>query len=185
MKDETILGLFFDRSQDALTLLDRKYGKLLRHISGNVLRDPRDAEEAVSDAYMKLWDSIPPERPASLMAYAARLSRNAAVDILRRSRCQKRRSEADVLLSELDECLPGAMDVEEQLAEQELVEQINAYLRTLDADSRSIFIRRYFSMDELEELAADFGLSKNAVSARLYRIRRGLQNYLRKEGFVL
>lgn len=185
MKDETILSLFFDRSQDALILLDRKYGKLLRHIAGNILRDSRDAEEAVSDAYMKLWDSIPPESPSSLMAYAARLSRNAAVDILRHSRCQKRRSEGDVLLSELDECLPGAAGVEEHLAEQELAEQINVYLRTLDADSRSIFIRRYFSMDELEELAADFGLSKNAVSARLYRIRRGLENHLRKEGFVL
>ena len=75
--------------------------------------------------------------------------------------------------------------MEEYLAEQELAEQINAYLRTLDADSRNIFIRRYFSMDELEELAADFGLTKNAVSARLYRIRRGLENHLRKEGFVL
>lgn len=185
MKDETIIGLFFDRSQDALTLLDRKYGRLLRHVTGNVLRDPRDAEEAVSDAYMKLWDSIPPERPANLMAYAVRLSRNAAVDVLRRSRCQKRRHEADVLLSELDECLPGGAEVEEYLEAQELAEQINDYLRTLDADSRSLFIRRYFSMDELEELASDFGLTKNAVSARLYRTRRGLQQHLRKEGIAL
>ena len=185
MKDETIVGLFFHRSQDALTLLDRKYGKLLRHIAGNILADPRDAEEAVADAYMKLWDSIPPERPASLMAYAARLSRNAAVDILRRSRSRKRCGAADVLLSELDECISGGMNVEESLAEQELVEAINRYLRTLDESSRSMFIRRYFSMDELEELAADFGLTKNAVSARLYRIRRGLQEYLRKEGVVL
>ena len=178
MKDETIVGLFFHRSQDALTLLDRKYGKLLRHIAGNILADPRDAEEAVADAYMKLWDSIPPERPASLMAYAA-------VDILRRSRSRKRCGAADVLLSELEECISGGMNVEESLAEQELVELINRYLRTLDESSRSMFIRRYFSMDELEELAADFGLTKNAVSARLYRIRRGLQEYLRKEGVVL
>jgi len=185
MKDETIVGLFFDRSQDALTLLDRKYGRLLRHIAGNILSDPRDAEEAVSDAYMKLWDSIPPERPVSLMAYAARLSRNAAVDILRRSRSQKRQYELAVCLSELDECLPGGGAVEEHLAEQELIEQINDYLKTLDADTRSLFIRRYFSMDEMEELAADFGLTKNAVSARLYRTRRGLQQHLRKEGIVL
>lgn len=185
MEDETIVRLFFDRSQEALSLLERKYGRLLRHISGNILRDPRDAEEAVSDAYMKLWDSIPPERPMSLMAYAARLSRNAALDILRRGGRQKRRSAADVLFSELDECLPGGGDPEERLAGRELAELMDRYLRTLDADSRSLFIRRYFSMDELEELAADFGMTKNAVSVRLHRIRRGLQNYLKKEGVAI
>ena len=62
---------------------------------------------------------------------------------------------------------------------------INRYLAALDPTSRSLFVRRYFSMDELEELAADFGMTKHSISARLYRVRQGLKNYLNKEGVAV
>ena len=106
MEDGTIIRLFWERSQDALALLDKKYGRLLRHIARNILPDGRDAEEAVSDAYLHLWNSIPPNRPEQLLAYAAKCSRNAALNILQSQRRKKRDGRSDVLFSELDECLP-------------------------------------------------------------------------------
>ncbi|MEI3100382.1 MAG: sigma factor [Oscillospiraceae bacterium] len=66
MDDEKITALFWERSQTALELLEKKYGGILRSAALNVLKDPRDAEEVVSDTYMKLWDSIPPQRPRQL-----------------------------------------------------------------------------------------------------------------------
>lgn len=59
MEDEAIIGLFWERSQDAVAFLDRKYGRLLRSIALNILGDARDAEEIVSDTYMTLWERIP------------------------------------------------------------------------------------------------------------------------------
>ena len=118
-----------------------------------------------------------------LLGYAAKLCRDAAIDALRRQTRQKRGG-ADVFYSELDECLPSGEDVAGALEARELAESISCYLRTLDADTRSMFVRRYFSMDELGELAADFGLTAHAVSARLYRVRQGLKAYLQKEGVV-
>lgn len=185
MEDDSIIRLFWARSQDALTLTQQKYGRLLHHIAANVLSDPRDAEEATADAYMRLWNSIPPNRPQHLQAYAVKLTRNAALDILRTKYRDKRDSRCDILFSELDECIPSSGDVGARLEEQELVELINRYLQTLDTVSRKLFIRRYFAMDELEELAADFGMTKHVVSARLYRVRKGLQKYLRKEGIAV
>lgn len=185
MEDDLILQLFWARSQDALTQTQRKYGKLINHIAKNVLSDPRDAEEAAADTYLRLWNSIPPNRPQHLQSYSAKLVRNAALDILRTKNRGKRDSRSDILFSELEECIAGSEDVGARLEEKELVELINRYLRTLDAASRNLFIRRYFAMDELEELAADFGMSKHTVSTRLYRVRKGLQKYLRKEGIAV
>ena len=62
---------------------------------------------------------------------------------------------------------------------------MNRYLASLDSETRAMFVRRYFSMDELDLLAADFGMTKNAVSTRLTRARQGLKRYLEKEGVLV
>lgn len=185
MDDETIVNLFYARSQDALLATAHKYDRLLHRIARNILCDPRDEEEAVADTYLRLWNSIPPNRPAAFQAYAAKLCRNAALDTLRHSRRAKRDSRSDILYSELDACLPALGDVGDQLAEKELTALINRYLGTLDSASRQLFVRRYFFQETLETLGKDTGLTEHAVSARLYRIRKGLRKHLKKEGVAV
>ena len=185
MDDNAIIQLFWSRSEDAVAMTQQKYGQLLRHIAMNILGDRWDAQEAEFDAYLRLWNSIPPEHPRCFRAYAAKLCRNCALNILKKKRCKKRDHRADVLLSELDECVPVSEGPESILEERELARLINEYLETLDQTSRSLFLRRYFSMDPLDELASDFGMTKHAVSTRLYRVRQGLKNYLEKEGIAI
>ncbi len=185
MNDKMIIGLFEERSEDAIALMDQTYGKILRSTALNILANQQDMEEVLSDTYMKLWNSIPPQKPEHLLAYAAKLTRNNALSALRQKRRQKRNDKCDILYSELDGCLAAAEDINEHLDEQELASLINRYLSTLSKDSRRLFLRRYFSMDELDELAHDFNISKHTVSARLCRIRKGLQSYLRKEGIAV
>jgi len=184
MNDEMIIGLFEERSEDAIALMDQTYGKILRSTALNILANQQDMEEVLSDTYMKLWNSIPPQKPEHLLAYAAKLTRNNALSALRQKRRQKRNDKCNILYSELDGCLAAA-DINEHLDEQELASLINRYLSTLSEDSRRLFLRRYFSMDELDELAHDFNMSKHTVSVRLCRIRKGLQSYLRKEGIAV
>lgn len=185
MEDESIIRLFWERSQEAITFTKEKYGNLLHQIARNILSDPRDAEEAAADAYIRLWNSIPPNRPDNFCAYAMKLARNAALDILRTNTREKRDHRHDILFSELDSCIPASGDVGARLEEQELAALINSYLQTLEPAARALFIRRYFAMEELETLADAFGMKKHAISARLYRIRKGLRSFLEKEGICL
>ena len=60
MDDKQIISLFFARSDQAITELSKKYGKLCFKIANNILDDPQDAEECVNDAYLGAWNSIPP-----------------------------------------------------------------------------------------------------------------------------
>ncbi len=185
MDDKAITALFFERAPEALTETQKKYGPLCRRIAGNILSDPRDAEEVVSDVWLRLWRTIPPERPEQRGAYAARLCRNAALDSLRARQRKKRDGRTDVLLSELDECIGGGRDPAEGLEAEELVREINKYLAGADKLSRVLFVRRYFFLDELPELAAGSGLSIRAVTGRLYRLRRGLKEHLIKKGVIV
>lgn len=185
MDDELIIRLYFDRSEDAVAQTERKYGRLLLRVAGGILRDDRDAEEAVWDTYSNLWSSIPPQHPRRLLAYSVKLCRNAALDILRKRQSQKRDDRGDVLLSELDACLPAADDPSARLEERELVLMINTYLLTLDKTSRVLFVRRYFMQDDVETIASDLGMTKNAVNVRLHRVRQGLRKHLKKEGVAV
>lgn len=185
MEDELIVQMYFQRSEGAVEQTEIKYGKLLRHVTGSILRDPRDAEEAVSDTYIKLWNSIPPEQPRKLGAYAAKLARNLSLDRLRRKTAGKRDCRGDVVFGELEECISDSDVISRHLDEQELVLLINTYLLTVDKLSRMLFVRRYFALEEVSELAKTFGMTTQAVSGRLFRVRRGLKEYLTKEGVMV
>ncbi|MDE5802699.1 MAG: hypothetical protein K2I22_07265 [Lachnospiraceae bacterium] len=59
--------------------LDLKYGKLCHKISSNILHNQQDAEECVNDAYLGIWNRIPPERPNPLLAFLCKIVRNLSV----------------------------------------------------------------------------------------------------------
>ena len=54
-----------------------------------------------------------------------------------------------------------------------------------DAESRILFVRRYWYAYSISELAKQFGLKSNTVSVRLSRIRDKLRDYLKGEGFTV
>ena len=81
MDDESIIELFFARSEQAIRELDRKYGKACYRLSYNILNNSQDAEECVNDAYLGTWNAIPPERPNPLMAFLWKIVRNLSIPL--------------------------------------------------------------------------------------------------------
>jgi len=184
MEDQQILMLLFSRVESAIDALRAKFGKSLHRIAMNILEDPQDAEEAVSDTYLALWDAIPPARPNPLGAFVYKVGRNTALKLLRTRSAQKRSSRYDLSLEELAGVLPSGT-LEEQLDAKLLGQTIDKFLDTLDANSRILFVRRYWFGDSIQDIAANRGLSQSAVSVRLHRTRNRLKDYLNKEGFWL
>ena len=88
MTDEEIVGKYFLRDQSALSATAEKYGGFLRAVSVNILHNGSDAEECVSDTYLACWNTIPPENPRSLKAYAGTLCRNISFDCYKRARAE-------------------------------------------------------------------------------------------------
>jgi len=140
-----------------------------------------DAEEAVNDTYLALWDSIPPERPQPLEGYVHRTGRNVALKKLRFQSAQKRNSHYDVSLEELAGALPDN-SLQEALDARALGQAIDRFLDTLSDTNRTLFLRRYWFGDQIWDIASVLGISENAATVRLSRLREKLRYYLYKEG---
>ena len=107
MKDDQIVALFFERSNDALIESEKKYGKYCHAIAYNILSSHEDAEECVNDTWHAAWRSIPPQKPHILSAFFAKITRNLAIDRLTFMLSKKRKGQTLSLLEELVETFPS------------------------------------------------------------------------------
>ena len=184
MTDDQIIALYFNRNQAAIIETDRKYGTYCHSIAMNLLSH-EDSEECVNDTYHAAWTRIPPEHPHSLKAFLGRIIRNLSISRLRANRAQKRTSGIEVLLSELEDCLPSPQTVETVIETRELSSLLSLWLDNLSADDRALFVRRYWYGHAVKDLARECGSTPNALTLRLSRLRKNLKHYLEAKGVAL
>ena len=185
MDDIEIIELYWRRSEDAIAETDKKYGPYCYGIAVNLLGVHEDAEECVNDTYGAAWNAIPPERPGAFRTWLGRVTRNISIGRWRRIHAKKRFAPMEVLLSELDDCVPAPGGVERSLEAAELSRLISRWLRALPADDRALFVRRYWHGTPLSTLAQERGVSANRLAQRMYRLRLSLRTELEKEGITL
>ena len=178
MDDEKIIELFFNRSEQAIEEVDKKYGKTCHNISYNILHNKLDAEECVNDAYLGAWNAIPPARPNPLLTYLCKIVRNLSLKRYEFNTAIKRNSTYDVAMEKLESCLSSPETVESEIALKELTHIIENFLDSLSTENRVIFLRRYWFSDTYSDIAARVGMTEKNVSVRLTRIREKLRNYL-------
>lgn len=178
MQDSGILELFFARSEQALTELQKKYGRLCMQIAVNILANMEDAEEIVNASYMNVWNAIPPARPQSLCGYVCAAVRNAALNAAARAK----RYSCDEIYDELSEILPSAETVESSYESRQITVMINEFLSGQDNKGRSIFVARYYYNMSVRQIAQSVGMTETAVKTRLSRIRAALGKYLAERG---
>ena len=185
MEDQYIVDLYWKRSEDAISQTDAKYGPYLLKIANNILFDLEDSREAVNDTYFRAWCTMPENRPAVLSTYLSRIIRGIAIDIWRSRHSQKRAvSEYAVSLDELEECIPTDETTEEIVDAHLLADAVKAFLRTLPQKERSAFVGRYYFSDPIKTIAAYLDTSVPNVKHLLYKTRKELKEWLKKEGFV-
>ena len=186
MKDEAIIELYWARSEAAIAETERAYGRYCRSVALGILRDDQDAEETVNDAYLKTWNSIPPERPNPLKGFLGRITRQLSINRLERNTAQKRGAGQYALaLEELAECIPdrdSGTDLDDLTA---LRDALNRFLRELDPEPRRVFLRRYWHTQSVAEIAEACGMSQSKVKSMLLRTRNRLRIKLTEEGFFL
>ena len=183
MEDKKIIQLLWERAEQAIDAMAKRFGKRLMATAMNILGIYQDAEESVNDTYFAVWNAIPPKKPDPLAGFVYRTGRNISLDRLKYNLAEKRNGTYDVSIDELANCIPSAA-LEDTVEALELGRAINRFLGTLNADSRALFLRRYWFGDEVKDIARDLSLRPNAASVRLGRIRMQLREFLMKEGYL-
>lgn len=175
-----IIELLERRDEEALNILHREYGGYCHAIIIRLLGDEQEAEEALSDVWLQVWNSIPPSRPRHLKAYLAKTARNIAINRIRYNSTAKR-SCATVMLDELADCIPDRA-WEDRVQAGELRELLSEFLHTLPREERTVFIRRYWFGETVSELAQEFRCSESRIKSLLHRLRKRLRKHLEEEG---
>lgn len=185
MTDEGIIELFFGRCEEALTELSSKYGKLLFGLAYNITGNREDAEECCNDAYLGVWNRIPPERPSPLSAYVCRVVRNLAHKRYEYNKAERRNSEYTTVINELTAAVSAEGSVEDEITAGELARAIDAFLDGEKPADRELFVRRYYFAETVDEAAKALLMKPNRAAVALHRQRERLRRYLIEEGYII
>ena len=186
MGDEDIVKLFFNRDEEAIVALEARYGNYFKSIADHILHSAEDTEECVGDVYLKAWDTIPPENPQNLKGYIGTIVKNRALDYLRKQQSGKRGGKAaDVLLSELEDCIASGCSVDESIDHIFLSEVLSKWLEKEKSENRKLFLGRYWYGYSVRELADSQSISQGKVMSKLQRMRKRLRKCLKQEGIFV
>ncbi len=186
MDDREIIELYLQRSEEAIKQTENKYGRYCHKIAFNILGNDEDSEECVNDAFMRAWGSIPPNEPTSLSSFIGKITRNLALDKLRSKNSDKRGGgEIPLALDELSECISGIDELERREDSSEIISAINKFLKGLNAVERGVFMRRYWMLDSIADIAKRYDISESKTTTMLFRLREKLKRHMIKEGIAL
>lgn len=186
MEDEAIIALYNKRDETAISETSLKYGKYCYKIAYNILSDKEDSEECLDDTWLGAWNSIPPENPNSLKLFLGAIVRNISFDKYRYKHREKRGGVgADIALEEIEDIVVSTLDVEDAVTEGEIVESINRFLSTLDSEERCIFLRRYYFVDDITDIAKRYARRRDNILVILSRTRKKLREHLESEGYTV
>lgn len=184
MDDQTIIDLFWKRSELAIAETEKKYGELCKNIIYRIVLNSQDAEECVNDTYYGLWTSIPPASPTVFSAFIAKIARNTAMKRITYRNARKRAAGVSVSFEELENCVSSHHNVEKELDAQLLAQCLERFLQETDYESRNIFLRRYWFFDSISDIARRFSMTESKVKSNLFRTRKNLKKFLAKEGYI-
>ncbi len=184
MKDQEIISLYWNRNERAITETDKAYGKLLFKTAFYILSNYEDAEETVNDTYLRVWHSIPDDKPAYFSGYLMKILRSLSIDLLRRNTAIKRGGKEYLRsLDELQECETAGPDPQTEVEIKLLKTTIEAFLYGFEENRRNVFIQRYFYAYPIKLIAKNTHMTESNVKTILHRMRQELRVYLEKEGY--
>ncbi|WP_336645704.1 RNA polymerase sigma factor [Microbacterium sp. USHLN186] len=163
--------------QDAFRSIYRAYARAVYWIAHGILDSPADAEDVMQETFVVAWRKLPGFEllGESLLPWLTTICRFQAANRLRVLRRDRSHTSAG-----LDDALPAAVSVEDQVISAALAERIAAEVGRLDEIDRRIF--RLCAVDgyAYQAAAAELGVSHAVVRNRLSRVRSRLRGAVKE-----
>lgn len=185
ISDPDIVELFLSRNEDALRFTKLKYGRLIDRVCFSILNESRDSEECASTVYIRLWNTIPPEKPRMLKAYIVRIARFVSLDRFRSESRHKRISSAMTeSLDDFSDFLRDDYSVEDEITRKELTSALDSFIRSLPDERRRLFVKRYYYSMPVSTIAKEECDTFRHIKKELDGISAELKSYLKEKELI-
>ena len=162
--------------------LVRLHEKKVYNLALRMCGSPEDAADAAQEAFLAAWKGLPNFRgEAGFSTWLYRLTSNAAIDRLRRTRRRREEASLDDEALRLD-AVDGAPSPQARAEGEELREAVLSGLAQLSDDHRQALTLRELQELSYEEIAAVLELDLGTVKSRISRARGALRKILIKNG---
>lgn len=162
--DASLLARMAQRDAQALELFYTQHARSVYSLAVFMLGDQARAADLTQEVFLLVWRSASAYQPTgSARAWLLRLTRNRAIDELRRER-RRRQSEAAVVWQPTPSwpAIPDVADFAEQHA-------VHAALRTLTAEQSEALHLAFFQGLSHQEIAAHLRTPLGTIKARIRR----------------
>ena len=164
--------------QDAFARLVRQYEDQVYRLTLRMCGNPEDAAEAAQEAFLAAWQGLAFFRgEASFSTWLYRLTANAAIDHMRRTRRQKGNVSLDDEGLRLD-VADGAPGPQQAAEGRELREAVDDGLRRLPDGYRAVLVLRELQGLSYQEIAETLSMDLGTVKSRISRARGALRKIL-------
>ena len=164
--------------RELIAALFQRYSGLMYDIAFSILHQQQNAEDAVQETMLKVIRHIAQFRTlpdANIRALLTVMTRNTAIS-------QRRRLIRLISFDMNDEAVQSGLAMQQSdddaYARRMLAEQI----RRLPAEEQALLRMKYWEQLSHREIGRQLGISEDAVSARLRRLRKKLKTILESEG---
>lgn len=174
-----LLTFATESDRDVFTYLYERYKKLLLHKAFEILHDAALAEDATSEAYIRVYKNLHKiDDPTSnqSIAFLVTIVKNVALTM--------RTKENKMAYIPFDDIQADAEDVEESVLAQLSAERIHAIVEQIGEEYRAVFVLKYAHDCSHKEIGRLLNISENNVTVRLHRAKKKLAELLAKEGYT-
>ena len=185
MTDEKLIEMFWERDENAIAAAEEKYRAFCHSILLNLLAGQEDREECINDAFLVVWNKIPPERPKSFSAFLAKIVRTLALERSRRENAWKRGGRVQVVGEEFLQGVTDGRTLADDYESSLAGRIINEFLASQPKPDRKIFMMRYWFGEDISRIAQRTGCSESRIKSLLKRQRDKLRAMLEKEGITV
>ena len=128
---------------------------------------------------------MPTQRPNRLSAFIGKITRNLSLNCWEKNSAEKRGfGQVALALDELQECISSGDNTEQITNDLVVTNVLNEFVASLSTEKRIIFMRRYWYLNSIAEIAEGLSISESKVKMTLSRTRKELRKDFENEGII-
>lgn len=180
MNEQLLIQKIIEGNDHAFRILVEKYNSELFRVIYAILRNQKDAEDAVQEVFIKVYHSLPNYKDQGFQSWIKRIAVNHAIDMKRK---QKRRQEEAMESPELSTEIGSREGIEWEVIRREKVKLVQKRLNELPKNYRDVIYDFYILEKSYKQIAEERKEQVKTIETKIYRARQWMKKHWKEDDF--